>query len=36
MSGWLRIEKTGKKIVAFFKTDNESDYKKMENINWNG
>ena len=36
MSGWLRIEKTGNKIAAFFKTDNDGDLKKQENINWNG
>jgi hypothetical protein len=29
MSGWLRIEKTGNKIVAFFKSDNESEFKKI-------
>ena len=29
MSGWLRIEKTGNKIVAFFKTNNGSDFKKV-------
>jgi hypothetical protein len=28
MSGWLRIEKTGNKIAAFFKTDNDGDFKK--------
>ena len=29
MSGWLRIEKTGTKIVAFFKDDNGGDFKKI-------
>ncbi len=29
MSGWLRIEKAGDKIVAFFKTDNGRDFKKV-------
>ena len=29
MSGWLRIEKAGDKIVAFFKTDDASDFKKV-------
>ena len=29
MSGWLRIEKAGDKIVAFFKTDNGSDFKRV-------
>lgn len=28
MSGWLRIEKTGNKIVAFFKPDYAGDFKK--------
>jgi hypothetical protein len=28
MSGWLRIEKTGNKIVAFFKPGNAGDFKK--------
>jgi len=29
MSGWLRIEKAGDRIVAFFKTDNDNDFKKI-------
>jgi hypothetical protein len=29
MSGWLRIEKAGRKIVAFFKSDNQSDFSKV-------
>jgi len=28
LSGWLRIEKAGNKVVAFFKTDNDSDFRK--------
>ena len=28
MSGWLRIEKTGNKIAAFFKTNSDGDFKK--------
>jgi hypothetical protein len=29
MRGWLRIEKTGNKIVAFFKTGNDGDFNKV-------
>ena len=29
MSGWLRIEKAGNKIIAFFKSDNGDDFKKV-------
>ena len=29
MSGWLRIEKTGNRIIAFFKTDSVSAFKKI-------
>ena len=29
MKGWLRIEKRSNKVVAFFKTDGESDFNKM-------
>ncbi|HSZ85457.1 MAG TPA: hypothetical protein VK787_05465 [Puia sp.] len=36
MSGWLRIEKSGQKITAFFKEENDESYKKMDsyNLNW--
>jgi hypothetical protein len=36
MNGWLRLEKSGKKIVAFFKEENETDYKKIGeyNLDW--
>jgi hypothetical protein len=29
MSGWLKIEKAGNRIVAFFKVDNDADFKKV-------
>jgi len=36
MNGWMRIEKSGKKITAFFKDDDGSDYKKTGeyNLEW--
>jgi len=36
MKGWLRIEKSGKKIMAFFKEKNSKDYKKIGeyNLDW--
>jgi hypothetical protein len=36
MNGWMRIEKSGKKITAFFKEDDGSDYKKTGeyNLDW--
>jgi len=29
MQGWMRLEKTGKKITAFYKDDTGADYKKV-------
>ena len=29
MNGWLKIEKVGNRIVAFFKVDNDADFKKV-------
>ena len=29
MSGWLRVEKAGDKIAAFFKNDTDRDFKKV-------
>ena len=29
MNGWMRIEKSGKRVVAYFKDDNDSEYKKV-------
>ena len=29
MSGWLKIEKAGNRILAFFKVDNDADFKKV-------
>jgi hypothetical protein len=36
MSGWLRIEKSGQKITAFFKQENDTTYKKAGeyNLDW--
>ncbi|MBS1608718.1 MAG: hypothetical protein JSS70_08160, partial [Bacteroidetes bacterium] len=36
MQGWMRIEKTGKKITAFYKEDGAADYKKIGeyNLDW--
>ncbi|MES1214734.1 MAG: hypothetical protein ABUT20_04380 [Bacteroidota bacterium] len=36
MIGWMKIEKSGKKIIAYFKEDNETEYKKIGeyNLDW--
>jgi len=36
MKGWLRIEKSGKRITAFIKDENDNDYKKIGeyNLDW--
>ena len=36
MKGWMRIEKAGKKVIAYFKDDDSSDYKKAGeyNLDW--